>query len=583
MSARARHTSSSLPLFPSRRRLLQRAVALGGGILAAQWLLACGRGASPQGQLPADVGRSATQAATETPEPGGILTVAHGNNPPTLDPHGTSSAYTHQLLTLAMSRLLAFKTAPDPRVGENREVEGDLALSVESPDAATWIVKLRPEARFHNVPPVSGRPVTAEDVKATFTRATAPTSANRAVFDMIDPTAIDTPAADTVVFRLKYPYAPFSRTLASGYAWILPREGAVGEYDVAKQVIGSGPFLFDHYTPDVEFVGRRNPSWHQRGLPYLDSVRMVIIPDKAQQLAQFTAGNIDYVGVDIEDLDTMQRSNPSADVISTRHIDNFYIYFQLRDRSSPFHDIRVRRAMSLAIDRQSLGKVALGPKFWINPIVGLGFGKWAITMDDLPDSTSQWYKFDLPQAKRLLEEAGGSALSIKFNETKPQPRGARYYTIAETLANMLSALPWKLSLVVIDYNKDWVGGGRGVRYGNFNSDTVGLTGLEAATDVDEYLYGHFHSKSGKNITGLRDAAVDTMIERARGLVQEEERLKVYREVQLYLADKLYCVSGFPDWYTYSMLQPRVRNWSVPPIGSYGAGTETYARAWVRKR
>ncbi len=203
-------------------------------------------------------------------------------------------------------------------------------------------------------------------------------------------------------------------------------------------------------------------------------------------------------------------------------------------------------------------------------------------MDDLPAATAQWYRFDVPQAKRLLDEAGVSGLAVKFNETKPQPRGARYYTIAETVANMLGALPWKVTLVVIDYNKDWVGGGRGARYGYFPADTVGLTGLEAATDVDEYLYGHFHSRSGKNIIGLRDRQVDTLIERARELVQEEERTKVYREVQLYLADKLYCISGFPDWYTYSMLRPRVRNWTVPPIGSYGHGTETYAGVWLKR-
>jgi peptide/nickel transport system substrate-binding protein len=577
--ARVRH---ALVMRTSRRQLLRGTVMAAGGVMSAAWQAACGGGAAPAGQAPAEVGRSATQAPAEQPEAGGTLNLVVANNPPTLDPHGTSAAFTHQLLTLVMSRLLKFKAALDPAVGENREVEGDLALSVESPDAATWIVKLRPEARFHPVPPVSGHAVTAEDVRATFARAVAPTAVNRAVFDMIDPAAIDTPARDTVVFRLKYPYAPFPRTLASGYAWILPREAVAGDYDVAKQVIGSGPFVFESYTPDVAFVGRRNPDWYERGRPYLDAVRIAIIPDKAQQLAQFTAGNIDYVGVDIEDLDTMRRSNPQADVISIRHIDNFYIYFQLREMSSPFHDIRVRRAMSLAIDRQALGRVVLGPRYWLNPVVGLGFGKWAVQMEDLPAATTQWYRFDVAQGRRLLEEAGVSGLTIKFNETKPQPRGARYYTIAETVANMLGALPWKVMLVVIDYNKDWVGGGRGARYGYFPADTVGLTGLEAATDVDEYLYGHFHSRSGKNIIGLRDRQVDAWIERARELVQEEERVKVYREVQAYLADKLYCLSGFPDWYTYTMLQPRVRNWTVPPIGSYGHGTETYAGVWIKK-
>src|SRR5437870_1289378 len=81
-----------------------------------------------------------------------------------------------------------------------------LALSVESPDALAWTVKLRPEVRWHNVAPVSRRALDAEDVKASFTRALDGKNPNRGSLTMIDPAKIETPAKDTVVFRLAYPY-----------------------------------------------------------------------------------------------------------------------------------------------------------------------------------------------------------------------------------------------------------------------------------------------------------------------------------------------------------------------------------------
>ena len=93
-------------------------------------------------------------------------------------------------------------------------LENDLAISAESPDALTWTVKLRPDAKFHNVAPVNGHAFEAEDVKASFTRALDPKDPSSGSLDMLDPSRIETPAADTIVFKLKYPYAAFPSILA---------------------------------------------------------------------------------------------------------------------------------------------------------------------------------------------------------------------------------------------------------------------------------------------------------------------------------------------------------------------------------
>lgn len=173
---------------PTRRRLL-RSAALAGVGLSGALALACAGGGAGTSQ-PAASGRSSLQAPEEPPQPGGTYNSYEQANPPTLDPHRTSAVTAMRAVSPVMSRLLRFKSTQDVEASYNLETQGDLALSVESPDAITWTVKLRPNARFHHVAPVNGRTVEAEDIKATFTRALEPTNPNRGALTAIDPAQI---------------------------------------------------------------------------------------------------------------------------------------------------------------------------------------------------------------------------------------------------------------------------------------------------------------------------------------------------------------------------------------------------------
>jgi peptide/nickel transport system substrate-binding protein len=512
---------------------------------------------------------------------GGTYQGALAANPPTLDPHATSSAFTFNVLGLAMSRLFAFKTGPDKSTFENYEVIPDLALSAESPDAINWTIKLRPGTNFHNIAPVNGHPVQAEDVRATFQRALAPKAVNQAPFDAIDPNQIQSPSGDTVTFKLKYPFAWLPELLAYSYALIVPREALAGSYDPAKTVIGSGPFTLESFTPDVGAVAKKNPNWYQKGQPYIDGVRLAIVPDPATQEAQFTAGNIDDIALPLgsQDIDTLKNRNPKALVRQTLGANGYYIASQLRDPASPFQDIRVRRAISVALDRDALGKTTIGQGYYLQPVFGRIWGKWVLHMEDLPASTQQWFKYDPTQAKQLLSAAGADKLTIKFDETKPQPVGQAFYGTAEGSYNFLSALPWKISLVTIDYNKDWVGGGKGVRYGNFGNDTLVLAGLEGAANLDEQMYDHFSGTSNKNVTGINDNKLNAMIDKARTIVNEDERVKAYKDIQAYMAEQLYGINGFAGGNGFELTQPSIKNSS---IGGNLTGTDNLAKLWISR-
>lgn len=566
------------------RRGVLRAAALGGAGLGGLALLGCG-GDEPSGartRATVEVGRSGGQVATEEqPRPGGAYNWFIAANPPSLDPHRTSGVTTMTTVSPVMSRLLRFKSGKDVAAGYNRETQPDLAQTVESPDAVTWTITLRPDAAFHNVAPVSGRAVEAEDIKASFTRALDAKNPNRGSLAFIDPNQIETPARDTVVFRLAHPYAPFPKLLASGvYSWIFPREALSGEYDPARQVIGSGPFLFESFTPDVAATYRKNPAWFEQGKPYIDAVRRAVVPDPAQRLAQFTAGNLDAAGVPLDDLDTMRQRNPKAELITERDQGGPVLYFQLGDPSSPWQDARLRRAASLAINRDAFGKTHLKGQWDPAFNVPLNSGKWAITLKDLPPETAQWYTFDLEKAKKLLTEAGGADMTVKLLYPVPHPRDPYLKSAAETIFSMLSALPWKISLVFIDYNRDWVGGGRGVRYGNFPSDSIVLTGIEGRTDVDEYLYGWWHSKSTSAISRLKDPQLDAIIDKARGLLNEQERVKASLDAQKYMAEKTYSAMGSPSGFEFTLIQPTVLNYTTGD--NYGIGTSQWTQLWLKR-
>jgi peptide/nickel transport system substrate-binding protein len=248
-------------VFGRRPLSRRRAIALGGVGFLAAGAMACNAGNKRAPQSAATSGA----VVADQPQAGGTYITATPVNPPSLDPQRTMSGYAAFVIGFSMSRLFRFKTAQDPQVWRNHDVEGDLAVSAASPDGITWTIKLRPDATFQNLPPVNGHAVEADDIKASFTRALDPLNPSGSSLDMIDASQIQTPDKHTVVFKLKYPYAPFQSLLASStYSWILPREASADGYDPAKQVIGSGPFLLDKYTPDVEVLYKKNGSRIQK-------------------------------------------------------------------------------------------------------------------------------------------------------------------------------------------------------------------------------------------------------------------------------------------------------------------------------
>jgi peptide/nickel transport system substrate-binding protein len=427
---------------------------------------------------------------------------------------------------------------------------------------------------------VTGPPVEAEDIKATFVRAVDPSvpNPNRGTLNMINPAQIQTPDKNTVVFKLNYPYSPFRKLLASAaYSQILPREALAGSYDPMKTIIGSGPFLFDSYQPSVAYNYKRNPEWFEKGQPYVDALKVAIISDASQQLAQFTGGAIDhYLLTDPFQVDQVTRQNPKANVLKTEMALPTPLYIQLGDPTSVFQDIRVRRAFSMALDRDALSKAIFNGQSKQMVFMPSYMGKWAMETKDLPQDLQQWYKFNPAESKKLLEAAGQTNMQLKlayYTPTTPERQ-----KIAETVNNMLNTAGIKTTIVVISFEKDYIDAGKGYRQGYFPKDTVVSANAPVYSDADEYLFSYFHSTSTTNQEMIKDPDLDKMIDRERTLVNEDERLKAVLDASKYISEKMYTISTVGS-FQWVYVNPRIQNYQYAQEISRPA--ETYPKAWIK--
>jgi peptide/nickel transport system substrate-binding protein len=578
-----------------RRQALTGAAGLTGATLFGCNAKTTRGGSTNAGASPTPVGATGVSAlignsgtpprSNEQQVRAGTFTYATGANLQGLDPQNTSAAPTIAAMSGVFSRALKFEAAWDVKKANQRNVVPDLALSAESPDAVTWTLKLRSDAKFQSVAPVNGHAVEAEDLKASFVRGITQSTVAATGLTVMDASQIQTPDRQTIVLRLKYPFANFKNILASGqYSLIYPREALAGSYDPKTKPIGSGPFLFDSYTPDVALSLKRNPEYFDNPKPYVDAVKVAIVPDPGQQYAQFVAGQIDVLtNVAQQNLETYQKQLPAAQTVVNWGPGDAHLYFKQQHPQSPFKDIRVRRAVSLALDRESLSKATFDGKSVPCFYAPQSFGDWSLKMEQLPPDTAQWYKYDLQQGSELIRAAGLENFELKYLSPYPYPAGGdspSFHVLREATAAMVGKLPWKVSLVLADSAREWINGGKGIRYGNFDPTACVWAGLEGHGDVDEYIFAWYDSQSAADIGSLKDEYLDAAIIKGRSILDDQQRLQHYLDLQKYMAAQFFSVAGNPNGLSYTMASARIRNYSV--ADAYGTTANPAANLWIQK-
>lgn len=569
----------------SRRRMLAHGVVGS----AALFALACGSEKPKQESqeaagttLPSSA-QVATAAAGETPRPGGSAAIRIATTAP-LDPIANTTYTAQTIASFAYSRLLKWKTDSKPDTADNYEIVTDLAAGYEaSADGLTYTFKLRP-AKFHAKAPINGRQVDSEDVKVTLERfRTDPKNTNRNTFGSAQNPIVErveTPDAQTVVFKLARPFGPFLSLLATAqYLWIMPKELAAGAFDPAKDQIGTGPFMFESLQPDAEIKYKKNPAYFIAERPYLDEFRHIVLVDSVQEVVQFQARRLDVADIPFEQVQDVKRSNPDARSFTYLSSTLPFISPQLRG-NSPFRDERVRKALSMSVDRDGMLKLSWdGAGVWQNMVPG-SFGRWWVDPkgnDAGPGAA--FFKYDLKEATALLKAAGydeNNKLTFKYIYT-PNGYTQRFNQWAESVAAMLKdnrAL--SPTIVTADYQGEYIKTG-GVFFGNYDGVFFGLQ--SGFNDPHDYLFNPLHSASQRNHAGVNDPQLDALIDKEQSTINADERVKIVRDIQRYVMEKMYYIPMFigPN---YTFLQPWVRNYYQRR--GYGAGAESFLDMWLAK-
>jgi len=564
-------------------------MGLGAGVAgAAAFLAACG-GSSNNGdsggeQAPAGtVNPQAAQSIQQgTAKPGGVFTARYTGNPAGLDPHTNTSFRVQEQAAFPYSRMLKFKVDADPKIAYNFDVEPDLAASFEQPgDGSTLVFKIRPNANFHNIPPVSGRTADAEDVKFSLERfRNEPKNTNRSAFGTAEApivTGVETPDQKTIVIKLAKPYGPILNLFANPqYLWILPKEVGTGAVDPSKVMIGTGPFTFESYQPDVEIKMKKNPNYFIQGRPYIDMRSIPIIAENAQGKAQFQAERLDAEGITFEDKPEVEKTNAKAQWITTIPGTIPFMAFQLRG-NSPWKDERLRKAASMIFDRDAMLQLSWnGQGYWHN-LVPAHLGKWRLDpkTPEIGDA-GKWFKANPQEAKQLLTAAGfPNGIDTRFIYTN-NAYGERFNQWAEAVAGMLKDGGVKTQITIQDYNREYIASD-GTFFGRFEGMFFGLQ--TPFPDAHDYLFNMLHSQSKRNHGGVSDPQLDQMIDKEGATVNQDERLKLVKEIQKYASDKMYYAPGFigPG---FVALQPWVKGYKYS--ANYGSGTETGLDVWLDK-
>jgi peptide/nickel transport system substrate-binding protein len=535
----------------SRRELLQATVAAGLTVSAWPW------------HSPAPV----WGAETGPPKRGGILRV-RGFDPPSFDPHLTTAGFMQSTVSFVYSKLVRHKVGGDVPPGAFI-IEPDLAERWEELDDTTYVFHLRKGVKWHNKPPVNGRELVAEDVKFTYDRfLTEKANTNRYLLDAVD--RVEVVDRYTVKFVLKEPYVWLVNALAYPWSmWIIAPEVVqrFGDLKKPETAIGTGPFVLENYEPNVKAVFKRHPEYFRPGQPYVDGVEWLSIPDESTGLAMYRTGQIDCGpaagwGVRQQDVEALKKTHPHLHYRDILSIVTQVI--MMRTDQPPFNDVRVRRAISHAIDRHGLIDAVWG-RGEPTSAVGRGLVEWALSIDQL-GAGAKYYQYDPKEARRLLAEAGFPK-GFKTQLTVTTGLGRDLVDDAQLVQRFLKDVGIEAELKLQEYGAYFAT----TIQGKFEGLVRGPFGI--AWEPDFPLYRTYAADSSWNAGHVNDPTLTAMLKEQRRTKDLEARRKLIHDIQRYAAEQQYYVHVLVPMVTASWA-PYVKNYGPNITFDYGSRVAT---------
>lgn len=463
------------------------------------------------------------------------LDIAIDSSPAGLDPH---------LITAFNSVVIVQGTIYEAltAINEDLSVVPGLASSWDvSADGLKYTFKLREGVTFHD-----GTAMDAEDVAASIRRVQSTEMASPLASRVSPITGINIVDPATIEFTLDAPFAPILSSLA-GIA-IVPAEIESDKESLQQVPVGTGPFKFDEWQPNGFISLAKFENYHEAGLPKLDEVRFNFVPEAATRQVGITSGEYDMLpGIDPATALQLE-GQPSVSVLKTREI--AYTLLGMNVSREPFTDPRIRRAVSMLLDRQEIIDGALFGAGVPGGPLSPALTDWALDPSELG-----CYTHDVEGAKALLAEAGVK-MPVKIS-IKVLPR-QDIKDIAQVAQQQLEAGGFEVELInqeIGQFVQDWK-----------NSDFDMFASVNGGNpDPDGYFYRTFYAGGSTNVFKYDDAEVNQWLDEGRKETDQAKRKVSYDKLQ----QKLACegpITFIAYGDLYSAVSEKVKGFEIYPDG-----------------
>jgi peptide/nickel transport system substrate-binding protein len=490
--------------------------------------------------------------AEEQPHHGGILRVTIAGDPPSLDMHQEQTFKVMIPMATCYNTLVRFDPHAYPKI------IGDLAQSwTSSDDGLTYTFTLQKGVKFHD-----GSELTSADVKASWDKIVFPpdgvVSPRRSIYEAIK--SIDAPDPNTVVFRLHYPSASFLSMLAHPANLIYAKKYLDQDIQYYKQhVMGTGPFKLKEYVRGSLLEVERNPDYFKKGVPFLDGIKYYMMPDTSARANSIRSGRTDVEFRSLPPAEVEVITEQMGDAVVVRHPKaRIHWGVAINIDKEPFDDERVRKALTLAIDRDEMAKL-IGPLTGLETVGGLMHpdSPWALSPEELQELPGfrKDAEANLREAKRLLAEAGypnGFQTVLTNRAVKLPYIDLGVYLIStwkkigvEAEHKLEESATWSKSRVTRDF---------ALMVDPYGSSSVG--------DPDELMV-KFTTGGSPNWGRFSEPLADQLYDQQKTARDEEKRVQLVKEMQKRILEDAWWIPGL--WWTrIEVRSARLRNYEPMP-------------------
>jgi ABC-type transport system substrate-binding protein len=549
----------------TRRAVLGAATAAGGA--AAFGLAACSSGARTSGSS-----SKATATGTQT-----VLNPASGKRGGTFiiqqygDPGGglelikTRNAGVHQFAGFVYDGLLEVVNGTPAHDGYDFGTQPNLAQAMpEQPDPQTFVFKLRP-AKFQN-----GRAMTSDDVKWSFETYASSDSGWKNDVIWID--HVETPDPQTAVVKAKFAYADAPQAMAARmYLEIMAREFQESA-DATKSMMGTGPFLFVDYQPPIASHYKLNPDYHRQPYPYFDMITFLGNADDEKKIAEFVSHQVDMTYYfPPQQRDRVKQARKDAQLWSYIRGSDALI---MRTDKAPFNDVRVRQALSMAIDRTALSKAVAEGEGQPDQALSIAGKYWGFRKPSELGAASKYWNHD-PQAAKQLLSAAGVSLPLKF-----QVRHWNASVVGQQFVDNITliAAQWRQQGIadVQDIEETFGESVQNDAIGNYQDATWSVNPIAYQPELGLGLKNAYYWPAGGikgpptlNVGYVHDDQLNPLLDKQLGQYNLEERKQTLAQIEEILAENQYRITGVTTSYNF-FGDPSVKNMQVPIEAANGS-------------